>query len=125
MIPPEQRLIKAAKERAFALVVYTRAADIDLTAHNEEGTVYRKARRAADNAYQAVIKAELGSRIKATGRARRWARDDWQVWDKAYTMALKALTDGDEVLQWDDKAWRIWDEEYAGAVKTLTGGSDD
>ncbi len=125
MIPAEKRLIKAAKERAFASVVYARAAAINRTAHDGQEAVYQRAGDAADKAYQAVIKAELGPRVKATEEALRWANDDWQVWNKEYTAALKAMTTGEEALQWDDEDWRIWDEEYTAAVKTLMGKSDD
>ncbi len=122
---PEQRLIRAVKERAFASVVYTRAFDINQAAHNNREDVYQRARDAADKVYQAFIKAELDPEAKATEEALRWANDDWRVWDKEYTTALKALTDGDAVHQWDDEDWKLWDEKYALTLKTLTGGSND
>ncbi len=125
MIPAEQRLIKAARERAFASVVYARAAAINRAAHDDQEDVYQRAKDAADKVYQAVIKAELGPRVKATEEALRWANDDWRVWDKEYTAALKAVTKGEEALQWDNEDWKIWDEEHAVAAKTLTGKSDD
>lgn len=121
----EQRLIKAAKERAFASVVYTRAIDINLAAQNKREDVYQRARDAADKVYRAFIEAELGPEAKATEEALRWANDDWRVWDKEFTAALKAMTERDEVHQWDDEDWKIWDEKYAITLKTLTGRTDD
>lgn len=93
MTPAEQRLIEAVRERALASVTYAKAVAIDEAAKDARTNVYMKARDAADKAYQAVLKKELGSVIEGTEDALRTASEDWGTWDVEYTAALKAMTE--------------------------------